>query len=282
MEANDLEAQVHVCIESYRQLSDLMREQNHFPRQSQQQSPVTVIGELSQTRKNIISMLFTLHSYLSISSTIEKRLEIGSICYAPRLIERTLDLAFILSKDDDGICCSICWIYPRNIYEISSSGMRIEIDRLQPFSEEMMSERIESLHNLHQDSLVLVQNDRGIFVPGRISKRLTRGLSFTNEKLLEIVCENPLTSRITTSTVPEDILLVIPHSFGTVPPPPTDLQLNDEFLDSEVIQNDIPGHTTQSVSGLRHLQESGHLLGDWERHTKGFGSRLLQKMGYKR
>jgi hypothetical protein len=279
MELYDLEAQAQACVESYRQLSDLIKEHNHSHHPQQQQSSVTMIEDLIRTRKNILSMLFTLHSHLNISSPIENRLEIGSVCYAPRLIERTLDLAFIVSKDDDGIFCSICWIYPRNIYELSSTGMRIDIDRLKPFSEERNSERILSLQNLTQDSLVLVQNDRGIFVSGRVSKRLIRGLSFTNEKLLEIVSENPLTSRITTFTFPEDILLVTPHSFDH---PSSDLQFTNESLDSKLIENDIPGYTTQSISGSKHLQTSGDFLCDWERHTKGFGSKLLEKMGYRR
>jgi hypothetical protein len=261
-----MEDQLRTCVESFLELSVLMRGGGHLSH------------ELIKARNNLFSMLFTIHCHLN-----SMRYVVGSICYAPRLADGVMDLALIVSKCDDEMC-SISWIYPRNIYELSSNGIRIGIDRLQLYTAEKHAERVLDLENLSHDALVLVQNENGIFIPGKMSKRLTRGLSLKDERILEIISENTFTSRISTFTVPEDLLVVVPF-YSTIKISSSQ-QLDVESESTEGSEEDsliiYDIYSPRSSDGLRGLQDSNNLLGDWERHTKGVGGRLLRKMGYKR
>lgn len=251
----ELENQLIICLKSYQDVCELIKDQ--------------VTPSLLETRKNLLTMIFNIHFYMNPLGN----LLIGSICSAPRYTEGIMDLALILSKIEE--VCVVCWIYPRNYYELSSSGIRMDIERLQPFSEEMNFERIKRLQNLSYSDSVLVQNSRGIFIHGQITKRTTPGLSRTDQNLLEIVCENPINSKVTVHTVPEDILSVVPSSATQVQIKPC------PEIDEDIQSNSMNEFRTSQEGNWSHSHQV-MLIGDWERHTKGIGSRLMAKMGYKR
>jgi hypothetical protein len=301
MELREFESQLQSCVDNYLQLTQFLQ--------------INLSSELLIARQSLLSALFSINSCLypspsSLSSSLssshsahslndkDSREEneqkkgqrvkrsvgsyhVGAICYAPRRSEGTIDVALITALLD-GDMCLISWIYPRNLYELFSEGIKVDRDQLFSYSEKDHEERIHHLNTLSPGSRVRFLNDSGIFIIGELRKRMTRALSLTEEKLLDIFTENPSTSQISNHTLVEDILSVIPERDCPIGENQNEESNEETDEDEDLIESFSVSqeYFEKGLDGLKQLQDKDYLLGDWERHTRGVGSKLLEKMGY--
>ena len=262
------------------------------------------LEDFAQSRATILSGIVCLNLMIP-----EWKCDVGRLCMAPRFSERINDVCIVTEAVSDGMC-SVVWLYPRNIYELLSVGSRISTSKIIEYSNDTHEAKMAKLRSLSYGDNVLVRNSIGLYVNGTISRRMTRGLSGgDNSSVLEV----KLTNGKTLPDVEEDLLVIVPYDrpVGTegavgggtgggeissgclvrrnevkVHHVPEDGDHDNEFSGSssedDSDDEDIRrGGSCAAMEGLRSLQAAGHVLGDWEKHTKGnvLASIIIVTMG---
>lgn len=264
-----VEVQLFTCIESYLQLTSFLNENREH------------VEQFVDARVSIISGISVLNSMLP-----EWRHGVGRLCLTPRLVDGYLDIGIIISSEGEGMW-KFVWMYPRNKYEICSTGILTSQNKLTEYSQSMQQERYLKLRSMVHGDSVLVRSDVGTFVPGILQKRLVRGLATVDasgDTVLEIKIDHG-----NTVTVDENLSIVIPNDFSEVKRHSCNVtgsmlrqkggvhvyQIDeDKSCSSGSDDDDDDDETSELVNAralvaLRTLQTEGHVLGSWERHTKG-------------
>jgi hypothetical protein len=262
-----VEEQLVTCVEGYLQLTTFLNDNKEH------------LEAFANARASIISGISTLNSMLT-----EWKPCVGRLCVTPRQFDGVMDVAIILSCEGEGMW-RIIWLYPRNVYEIFSTGIRIGENKLTEYSQSMQNEMDVKLKSLSHGDSVLVRDRIGTFVPGTLQKRLTRGFatSDSNDTILEIKIENGLTVNVDESVdvvIPNIVLAARMKSgddIGSAAQKRRGVHVyhvdddepcssSDSDCERSGESKDIHAH---ALDGLRTLQAEGHVLGGWERHTKG-------------
>ena len=188
---DQIRAQLVACVTSYQQIIEYFSSHrvkyNYNDENNEDYETITLF---INARINIISALVSLNFLLNdsitpLSSLVvneqhqQQQLDdnednednmisiIGRICLTKRLIDGIDDLCVItdVTYDNDQQEVSdvtFHWIYPRNIYELRSSGIKLAYgqdknhDKLRIYTQEMHEERVAALQALRVDDMVMV------------------------------------------------------------------------------------------------------------------------------
>jgi hypothetical protein len=167
--AEVIKDQLISCVASYKQIIDYFATTNKSQKynyDNRDEESVSVTSFL-EARLNIISALVSLNFLLSdvVSVTSDPTISIiGRVCLAPRLLDGTHDVCVVtdvvLDEGDSGGAVSevlIHWVYPRNVYELWSSGIKVVVGSgLRVYTQAMHTERVSALQALAVGDAVLV------------------------------------------------------------------------------------------------------------------------------
>jgi hypothetical protein len=214
---------------------------------------------LHQGRIDISKAIIALNELISDNTTQWK---IGNICNVRRH-DGYLDigiitdiLAGVFSTDDDEPSlpqARICWLRPRNMYELSSAGFLVS------------TEQLLRLKPGWQDSEAAIIQ-KCIYIWGVNDEGYLEKMEMISHNQNTIQCINSIGKQI--GIVDSEYLHFCPIAIEHVSiHAAEDGDENSEDGESDAIV--LPVDPSMS-------------LGQWERHTKSFGSRMMQKMGYER
>jgi hypothetical protein len=236
-------------------------------------------------------------------------LGIGKLCYAPRYVNRTMDVAIIVKYNaiNESNECSIVWVFPRNKYELFSIGSSMDISCLRHYLEDDYIKQINDLDNLKRGDNVYVLSNDGYFVPGKVTSEI-----HIENDIPSIDIEVQQNNKKVIITKPLNILHVIRDNdkisldgnysedsgsyYSSLSESSDD---DNENNNQEIKQSQSVSSNAQSIGLLQH---QGYNIGEWEKHTKGFEShvylyheivyniclligfagKLMYKMGYTR
>ena len=130
--AEEIKAQLSACVTSYRQIIDFFALNTQKYNYDNKDDDSAAVTSFLDARVNILSALISLNGLLSEISVDDCLFITGRICLAPRLLDGIHDVCvvtdIVLDKDSGDVSdVVIHWIYPRNVYELRSSGMTISV-----------------------------------------------------------------------------------------------------------------------------------------------------------
>ena len=214
----------------------------------------------------------------------DKSYELGSIVYAPRFVKGVIltDIAIVISKD----CCDegnleyidVVFLRPQNAYEAVSSGSRYPASQIKPNAISLYNKQMKDLDNVRVGADVLVKPP---------------GLEYwTNAS---VVWFDDAAKQVTVKIMPDNFTVTIPCDISSICPTLAHPSAHPKHAAHFTVDDDeaysgsahyidtssLPANRSSSSSSLVSF-DSLIGLGDWERHTKGIGSKLMHRMGYKR
>lgn len=287
---SELQSQVEACSVSFLQLTSQLRELDES---------TDIYKSLLHARFGLIDAIISLNKILEMPYLIS-----GSICFAPRLFDGCYDLALI-TKTHGSVdkICTIIWLRPRNKYELKSLGTTYQYCQLKSFKDVLQQGEVDQIEGLVQGGSVWARYEDGIWYKAEVCRKYYPGLQSNKDTMLiEVVFTDFGSER---STLPAEITCITNRKDAShstmMNVNDHDRIFSDEWLSSdteseaELVENEKDRHCNSSTAGrlshasvgnkntsLATMVAEGYVLGDWERHTKGIGSRLLSRMGYKR
>ena len=183
-----IRAQLVACVTSYQQIIEYFSSHRvKYNYNDENNEDYETVTSFINARINIISALVSLNFLLndsisSLSSIVVNEQQqqqllddnednmisiIGRICLTKRLIDGIDDLCVITDVTYDNGQQEVSdvtfhWIYPRNIYELRSSGIKLAYgqdkshNKLRIYTQEMHEERVAALQALRVDDMVMV------------------------------------------------------------------------------------------------------------------------------
>lgn len=249
-----MQEQVDSCVASFLQLQSLLR---------QEIEPVAkaayLDGKLSITR--------ALVALYSLKTCSEKSWNVGDVC-SVRRYDGALDLALLCEIlegvfpnshecDDDTTApltsYRLCWLRPRSEHELLSTGFLVNAEQLRS------SDLVVREKSLLQEASHVWVYDASI---GYFTKHEL--MQVVDYATLELYTPSGEVKKLST----DDSLLLCPAM---------DTQQSPLIPPSE--ESSAVPETSQSSDALRGPPEK---LAAWEQHTRGFGSKMLERMGYRK
>lgn len=266
-----VDAQLRACFETYVSLS------THLAAAA---ADGAVSPALLESKISMLKLIATLNTHRSNVSADLGCSYVGCVVMAPRVFDRAMGLALVerIDADPDGDkhCC-VRWIRPSSVYEVGGGSGKIPFGRIERAElEPLLSSTIRAAA---VGDRVIAQNDRGLWKPGCIAS----------------IDEAEDNSSVAMVRFDDSTSMRLPcNPFYMAPHPRPDSENSGDSSDSD--SSEVEGCTTLpasrfevlnqtvngSAQGLSELVKVGHCLGEWEKHTKGFGGKLLARMGYKR
>mmetsp|Transcript_4165 Transcript_4165/g.7063 ORF Transcript_4165/g.7063 Transcript_4165/m.7063 type:complete len:579 (-) Transcript_4165:40-1776(-) len=336
--SDEIKAQLSACVDSYKQIIEYFATNSKKYNFNNNDEESTTVTSFLDARLNVASALVSLNFLLTevdgSANVPDNVLIVGRLCLATRHMDGIMDLCLIVEvvreADNPGDVAEVViqWVYPRNVYELRSAGMRHSVAAglggLRLYTQPMHQERQAALQALQTGDKLMVMNSFlfGSYSTGVLRRRVLCGLSRTvhEEKLLVVAldvtgagsaCDDE--DKHVTVEVAEDVLRAIPFHYMRPAPGLAYERLNraegsgaskrtrsddedewnfdDGSSDSDDDQKDddeaggsVPRDSTGELGVTRSaagpsLRSTSSV--QWEQHTKGIGSRLLAKMGFK-
>lgn len=254
-----LAQQVQLCVESLLHIKELC---------ISSPGPAAV-----QARKDVISALFSLHIMRN-----DDRLIKGSVCMAPRFIDGTYDVAIVLEVDE--VMAVIVWVYPRNRYELLSNGIRIDTTLLRVYTIEDYSALQSRVLEVCVGDRILSCSKSGYYTSCTVKHITSDTLDVQHDDGYHTSCSRNVMEVVPllhSSSQQRGVLVdnevVCDASNGS---DSNSCSSDDDDYSSESDVRTLPSHSIPITS----LPNAGYGLGEWERHTKGIGGKLLRRMGY--
>ena len=235
----------------------------------------------------VVNSLIDLAKTAAITQDVnnDKNYELGSIVYVPRLIKGVIltDIAIVISKDycDEGNLeyIDVVFLRPQNAYESVSSGSRYPACQIKPNAITLYNKQVKDLDNVRVGADVLVKPP---------------GLEYwTNASVVKF---DDAAKQVTVKIVPDNFTVTIPCDISSICPVLAHPNAHPKRATHSTVDEDeafsgsahyidtssLPANRSSSSSSSLVSFDSLVGLGDWERHTKGIGSKLMHRMGYKR
>lgn len=177
--AEAIESQLIACVSSYLQIIDYFSMSTAQYNYNNNDEQSATVSSFLEARINIFSALTSLNFLLSEAEDANQSLlVVGRVCLAPRLVDAVYDVCLVSKVVHDDTSGSVSgvvihWLYPRNVYELRSSGMAISVATgsldggdcsgaggLRLYTQTHHSERITALRNLMvgEELMVSAQN----------------------------------------------------------------------------------------------------------------------------
>lgn len=258
---------------------------------------------LFNARSELLASIISLVQLAENEPAMQSSYCIGNIVLAPRLFNNQLcyDLGVILDSEEDefnhssninnnsitennNINLIISWLRPQSMYELFTEGTIFTNEQIKQNGIKLYNQQIKLLDNIRQGDAVLCRIDTrcSLWCEGMIVR-------FNDEMgSVDVKINNNHNSNYNQNEV-----FSVPFQISHICPYPKNLSTkrNDlETIHSEVtnIENNVLNNNNNNI--FRSTSCSSNLasfdtilgLGEWEKHTKGVGGRLLLKMGYRR
>lgn len=168
---DEIKAQLSSCVDSYKQIIEYFAtntKKYNFNNDDEESRTVTSFleGRLS-IASALASLNFLLTELLGAIDQSNNVLVVGRMCLAARHLDGVMDLCLIVDVirdgDDPGVVSEVViqWLYPRNVYELRSSGMSISVaggglGGLRLYTQAMHQERQLQLQALQPGDRVMV------------------------------------------------------------------------------------------------------------------------------
>jgi hypothetical protein len=286
--------QIQECVENLLQIKETLTILH-----SSNQSSIPLL----HAHHNLLSALVALHELPSF--------EIGSVVLAPRSFHGmiTEDLAVIVSKQSDKVDEAIeyrkvIWLRPSTAFELESNGSIFPITQINANGKSYYDLQTQTLLNIRTGDKVLVRlENQGLWTMATVMK-------FDDDEQIMYVnikddinhgnpnFSNPSSSSSSSSSSEYPYKTIqIPNNISYVAPLPRMYinQMKTKSKQSQIIKHDfdeqddelahyidLTNYSTKMDTPIIESFDKIEGFAEWEKYTKGIGSRLLQKMGYKR
>lgn len=192
-----------------------------------------------------------------------------------------------LSLDDQNF--RVSWLRPRSLHEANSNGMTFHGAQLQLAANQHWEEESVDLVAVQEGDLVLFHNlsnntfhNHGLWLEGRVVR-----IFHEEQKLQVFALEGnfytvvPCDLRSVTALPKKKSQQQLPVAINAQPSSSAfKSHLEEEEDDERDDITTLPTYFSYAAQQQEQLLQDN--IGSWERHTKGIGSKLLAKMGYKR
>lgn len=269
----DISALLSQCLDTYIKLIELLKNEHN---------PIT-LTTYSNHRIQSAQSFITLHQHRHQNDEVNQnkiisvpKWQAGYICRLRR-VDGCLDIALIIeiiervystnSSDHDvesESAARLVWLRPRNWHELTSNGFLIHIDQMVSYVDPINYDPIMGEPNSEgkeRETVWVLDHTVGYLRSCTLISRTREYILYSTTSEPNVVESLELTS---------SLLFFHSHTCNTR------INTNQSTHALPAIEPDNLASNSESFDMI----DKSLKIGAWEKHTKGFGSRMLQRMGY--